>query len=413
MDDNVSALSRYMSNFRTLTAVNSLFFVAIGISAPLMTLYLASLGASYSKISLILTSYVAVLIASNYLWGRVSDRLGRRKPILLIGLLGLTIGFFLLSRAPTTGFAWAARFIEAMGMAAFTTVSLAYMGDILEGSGQKGRRMGLYRGIGSLAFAAGALIGGRIADAYSLSLTFAVCSGVFLVALLVALALGEQGAQVAKPSDKDAADKAPTTKTKIKGDLPYFFLAGVLLWTAAHSASTSMWPNYMATLGYSKTDIGTLWGLAAFSEMPAMYLAGMLSDVMGRALLLAAGGFAIAIVQLGYLLVAAYLPALLGVQVIRGFGFGSYTATAMTFTAEQGEQASRGSNSGLFYMTASVGQLMGMFLGGQLVQFLGFSALYSVCFLFATSSAFCFLALRRYTTGQQNIQPQMGTDGVG
>ncbi len=158
-----------------------------------------------------------------------------------------------------------------------------------------------------------------------------------------------------------------------------------------------MWPNYMATLGYTNTDIGTLWGLAAFIEMPAMYLAGVLSDVMGRALLLAAGGFAIAVVQLGYLLVAAYLPALLGVQVIRGFGFGSYTSTAMTFTAEQGEQASRGSNSGLFYMTASVGQLLGMFLGGQLVQFLGFSALYTVCFLFAVSSGFCFLALRRNT----------------
>ena len=402
-----------MNNFRTLTAVNFLFFMAIGISAPLMTLYLESLGASYSQISLILTSYVAVLIAGNYLWGRVSDRLGWRKPILLVGLLGLAVGFFLLSRAPTSGFAWAARFVEAMGMAAFTTVSLAYMGDILAGSGQKGRRMGLYRGIGSLAFSLGALSGGRFADAYSLSLTFAVCSGVFLVAMLVALTLGEERAQAAEPSDKDAAAKAPRTIAQMKRDLPYFFLAGVLLWTAAHSASTSMWPNYMATLGYTKTDIGTLWGLAAFIEMPAMYLAGMLSDVMGRAILLAAGSFAIAIVQLGYLLVAVYLPALLGVQIIRGFGFGSYTSTAMTFTAEQGEQASRGSNSGLFYMTASIGQLLGMFLGGQLVQFLGFSALYTVCFLFAVSSGFCFLALRRNRARQRIALPEFGRDGIG
>ncbi len=391
-----------MNNYRTLTAVNSLFFVAIGISAPLMTLYLESLGASYSQISLILTTYVFVLIGSNYLWGRISDRLGRRKPILLIGLLAVATGFFLLSRAPTTGFAWAARFVEAVGMAAFTTVALAYMGDILEGAGQKGRRMGIYRGIGSLAFSIGALIGGRISDAYSLSLTFAVCSGVFLAAAFVALALGEQPIEKSQAQVKETDTQPTTAKIKVKRDLPYFFLAGVLLWTAAHSASTSMWPNYMATLGYTNTDIGTLWGLAAFIEMPAMYLAGVLSDVMGRALLLAAGGFAIAVVQLGYLLVAAYLPALLGVQVIRGFGFGAYTSTAMTFTAEQGQQASRGSNSGLFYMTASVGQLLGMFLGGQLVQFLGFDALYTVCFLFAISSGFCFLALRRNTARSTN-----------
>ena len=386
-----------MNNFRTLTVVNSLFFAAIGISSPLMTLYLESLGANYSQISLILTSYVAVLIAGNFFWGRFADRLGRRKPLLLAGLLAVALAFFLLSRAPSTGFAWGARLIEAVGMAAFTTVGLAYMGDILEGSAQKGRRMGLYRGIGSLAFSIGAVTGGRIADAYSLSVTFAVCSVVYLTAALAALALSEQRVERAAPASAGEGGTATVLPIKAKRDLPVFFLAGVLLWTAAHSASTSMWPNYMATLGYTNTAIGTLWGLAAFIEMPAMYLAGVLSDVMGRALLLAAGGFAIAIVQLGYLLVASYLPALLGVQVIRGFGFGAYTSTAMTFTAEQGEKRSRGSNSGLFYMTASVGQLLGMFLGGQLVQFLGFSALYTVCFLFAVSSGFCFLALRRNT----------------
>lgn len=386
-----------MNNFRTLTVVNSLFFAAIGISSPLMTLYLESLGANYSQISLILTSYVAVLIAGNFFLGRFADRLGRRKPLLLAGLLAVTLAFFLLSRAPSTGFAWGARLIEAVGMAAFTTVGLAYMGDILEGSTQKGRRMGLYRGIGSLAFSIGAVMGGRIADAYSLAVTFAVCSVVYLTATLAALALGEQRVERTAPAPTEEGGMATALPIKAKRDLPVFFLAGVLLWTAAHSASTSMWPNYMATLGYTKTAIGTLWGLAAFIEMPAMYLAGVLSDVMGRALLLAAGGFAIAIVQLGYLLVASYLPALLGVQVVRGFGFGAYTSTAMTFTAEQGEKRSRGSNSGLFYMTASVGQLLGMFLGGQLVQFLGFSALYTVCFLFAVSSGFCFLALRRNT----------------
>ncbi len=189
-----------MNNFRTLTVVNSLFFAAIGISSPLMTLYLESLGANYSQISLILTSYVAVLIAGNFFWGRFADRLGRRKPLLLAGLLAVALAFFLLSRAPSTGFAWGARLIEAVGMAAFTTVGLAYMGDILEGSGQKGRRMGLYRGIGSLAFSIGAVTGGRIADAYSLSVTFAVCSVVYLTATLAALALSEQRVERTAPA---------------------------------------------------------------------------------------------------------------------------------------------------------------------------------------------------------------------
>ena len=383
-----------MNNYRTLTAVSALIFVAVGISSPLVTIYLESLGASYAQISLILTTYVAVLIAGNFVWGRVADRLGKRKPLLLIGLIIVSVGFYLLSRADDYTLAWGARLIEAAGMAAITTISLALMGDILEGAPQKGRQMGLYRGIGSLAFSLGALTGGRVADAYNLSLTFSICSLIYLGAAAVALLLHD----VSMPSVSiEQSSALPRRRWRLSGDLPILFLAGALLWTAAHSASTSMWPNYMASLGYTNTASGSLWSLAAFIEMPAMYIAGALSDVMGRAILLAAGGFFIAIVQLGYLMVANYMPALLGVQVIRGFGFGSYTTASMTFTAERGSQASRGGNSGLFYMTASIGQLLGMFLGGQLAQYFGFSTLYLVCFGLALGSSVCFLALKRQT----------------
>ena len=126
-----------------------------------------------------------------------------------------------------------------------------------------------------------------------------------------------------------------------------------------------------------------------------MFLAGLLSDLLGRALLLAAGGFAIALVQVGYIIVAAYLPALMGVQVIRGFGFGSYTAASMTFTAEYGEQRTRGGRSGLFFTTASAGQLLGMFMGGTIAEFAGFNVMYVACGALAFGSGICFLAMRR------------------
>ncbi|MFZ1769500.1 MAG: MFS transporter, partial [Caldilinea sp.] len=166
-------------------------------------------------------------------------------------------------------------------------------------------------------------------------------------------------------------------------------------WTMAHVASTSMWPNYMAANGYSKTTISSLWSLAALIEMPAMIISGALSDLTGRAVVLAAGGFGIALVQLGYMLLVASIPALIGVQVLRGFGYGSYTSASMTFAAEMGGKAQRGSNSGLFYTAASAGQLAGSLMGGILAQAAGFNALYLVCAGLAVSSAICFLLLRR------------------
>ena len=378
-----------MHNYRLLTVVNGFFFAAIGVTAPLITLYLEVLGASYAHISLILTSFVLSMLVSNYLWGRLSDRMGRRKPLLMAGLFGLAAAYAGLSQAPTANWAWAMRVLEGAGSAAYITLSLAIIGDALERSDAKGRQMGVFRGIGSLAFAGGALIGGRFADAYSLPQTFLLAALFPLLAGVTAL-----GLHPARPSVSTPKTERNSTTPAARG-LPLLFLAGVVLWMAAHSASTSMWPNYMATLGYSKTAISSLWGLAAFTEMPFMYAAGVLSDLMGRALLLAAGGVAIALVQLGYILLARYLPALMGVQVLRGFGFASYTTTAMTYTTEQGDRRARGGASGIFYTAASAGQLLGMFMGGVLAQTWGFVTLYVVCGLLAATSGLCFLVLRR------------------
>ncbi len=378
-----------MHNYRLLTVVNGLFFAAIGVTAPLITLYLEALGASYAHISLILATFVLSMLASNYLWGRLSDRMGRRKPLLVAGLFGLAVAYVGLSRVQSANGAWVVRVLEGASSAVYITLSLAIMGDALERSGAKGQQMGVFRGIGSLAFAGGALIGGRFADAYSLPQTFLLAS---LFPLLAGVtALGLQPARQSAPVIKVESG----SQTPVARGLPLLFLAGVVLWMAAHSASTSMWPNYMAALGYSKTAISSLWGLAAFTEMPFMYAAGVLSDLMGRALLLAAGGFAIALVQVGYILLARYLPALAGVQVLRGFGFASYTTTAMTYTTEQGDRRARGGASGLFYTVASAGQLLGMFMGGLLAQTWGFVILYVVCGLLAATGGVLFLALRR------------------
>ncbi len=380
-----------MNNYRTLTLVNFLTFIAIGLNSPMLTLYLQGLGAGYTLIALILTSAIVVALISNPAWGWLADRLGRRKPLYIAGLAGAALGYVWLSAANDVAMAWPARLFDALSMAGVSTLGLTLMGDTLDASNRKGCSMGFTRGLGSLAFAAGAFAGGRLADALGISTVFLVCGGFLAAAALVALLLHEvKPAPIAVVVDVAPAGSRP----RVLG-LPVLFLAGVSLWTAAHVASTSMWPNYMEANGYSKTTISGLWSLAALIEMPAMWLGGALSDITGRAVVLAAGGLFIATVQIGYMLFVASLPLLLGVQVVRGFGFGGYTSAAMTFAAEHGGKAQRGGNSGLFNTAGSAGQLAGSLLGGILVQTAGFNTLYLVCAGLAVGSTICFLLLRR------------------
>lgn len=392
-----------------------LAFAALGMSAPLITLYLQDLGSSLAQISLILASSGLVALVCNYAWGRLSDRLGRRKPLMAIGLVGAALAYAALSQATGASLAWAARLVEAAMLAAYSTASLAMMGDLFSApaslgqgtesgveqssAGQRGARMGFYRGAGSLAFAAAAVVGGRLADAYSMRVTLAGCAVLYALAAAAALLLKEapQPARSAAQAGGAAPGQGALAPARPRDTLPRTFLAGVFLWTGAWIGAASMWPNFMASLGYSKSDIGSLWGLAAFVEAPASLLVGRLSDLFGRAPLLAAGGMGLAAVMVGWVFLAQVLPALLGVQVLRGFTFPCFTTTAMTFTAEQGGRQVRGRNSGVYNAVAGAGQLLGLLIAGTVAQARGFPFMFAIFAAGGLLSALCFLALRRAT----------------
>jgi MFS family permease len=388
-----------MTNFRLLTVAGGLAYVAVGISSPFMTLYLQSLGASYIQISLVLVSFVLTLLAFSQIWGWLSDRMGRRKLFVVGGLLGLAAAYAWLSAAPTLATAWSTRIVEGVAMAAYTTLSVAMIGDALaadqHATRHQGRQMGLYRGIGSLAFAAGSVVGGRLADQISLAAVFWVCATAYLAAAAVAVLVREPLAQPGEVTVPATTVSAPAEQTRTQL-LPTAFLAGVLLWVAAHSASASMWPNYMTSLGYTNSSVGALWGLAALVELPAMVGLGALSDLVGRTTMLITGGAAIALVNLGYATLAGLIGALVVIQIVRGVGYAAYTGSALTLTTEWGGRA-RGGASGLFHTASGAGQLAGLLIGGSLVQFAGFATLFLACAVLALGSAGCFWLLHYQT----------------
>jgi DHA1 family multidrug resistance protein-like MFS transporter len=396
-----------------LTIIIALVFAATGMSSPLITLYLEALGADYEHISLIMATAAAMALVSNYAWGRVSDWLGRRRPLIAGGLAGGAVAYALLSSVTSPNLAWAVRMWEALSLAAYTTTSLALMGDLLaaqpaQATARRGMRMGTYRGIGSLAFAVGAVIGGNLADRYSLRLTFGLCACLYALAALCALALRETAGR-APSSEMAAAQPSPApapgrgTAAQNAQRLPWPFLAGVFLWMTGLMASASMWPNFMAKLGYSKGAISSLWGFAALVEAPSMRLVGYLSDLAGRVPVLMVGSLGVAVVMLGYMTVARRLPLLVGVQTVRGVAYASHMATAMTFAAELGDRRTRGSNSGLFNTASGGGQLLGLLMGGTLAQIWGFEAMFGACAVMALLSGVCFWLLRHYKADERPI----------
>src|SRR5215207_1535094 len=246
--------------FVRLTGVLFLVYLATGLWSPLLAVYSRSLGAETGQIGLVLATFQITNLASQYAWGRFSDRLGRRKPLLLIGTAGMALAYVGIASAGQYGWLFAARALEGVALSAYSTGSLALIGDLLEDQAGRGRLMGTYRTFGSLAFAIAALTGGWLADSFSLRVPFAIAALCYLLAFVLGTQINERPTDPSTSSGQ--ADRRPTTgadarDTRLPTPNPqlltpnsrralWSFLALLCVWMFAMSAVVSLWPVYMA-----------------------------------------------------------------------------------------------------------------------------------------------------------------------
>ncbi len=406
-----------MNNVTRVTIIGFILFMSSGIISPVNSLYAESLGASYVAIGLLGALTSLAMIFFNNVWGRASDRLARRKVFLVAGLAALAVTYGLVAIAPSYEYLFLLNVLGAIAHAAYATTSLALMGDLLEGRpDERGRRMGTYRGLGSLGFGLTAFLSGSVADRFSIRVPFALSALTLAVAFVLALQIKEPIPDDAPDrvrlrdlgvlgrlllaSARDAAqmmteqfgalarrlgtgerppESAPSIDQETQSErLPLTpLLLSALLWSLVFGAVFAVWPNYMVgELGYAKADVGRLWSLAAISELPLMILSGWLSDRVGRLPMLSVGFLAWALVFAGYV-VAPVMPWIILIQLVRGFAYSAFTATAMTYAAEARPKSQRGWVSGLYGSAGGIGNIIGAPMGGTLAQFAGFRAMIS------------------------------------
>ena len=358
-----------MKNLILMTAIGVILFMSRGIVGPINSLYVESLGANYLTIGVLgaVTSLTAIVFS--YVWGRMSDRRGKRKIFLVGGLASLALSVGLMAVAPTYVYLFPLNILNAASQAAYAVVSLALMGDILEETrGARGRRMGIYRGLGSLGFGVLAFFSGSVADRLSLRAPFGLSAAFLVVAVFLALLVEENPTRSSSAAIPAAPPVSATSPTALP--LPPLFIS-MFLWSLVTGAVYAVWANYMVgELAFTQSQMSRLWGLASFSELPLMILTGALSDRIGRLSMLSLGFFAWTLVFLGYVLTPV-LPWIVLVQLIRAFAYSAFTAASMTYATEVRAKAQRGRISGLYSSAGSIGAILGSTMGGALAQFAG------------------------------------------
>jgi multidrug resistance protein len=113
-----------------LIAANFVDMIGFAIVLPLLPFYALHLDATPFQIGLIIAAFSAAQLLSAPLWGRVSDRYGRR-PALLIGLLASAVAYVVFGLADSIWLLFASRLIQGAG-GGTTGVAQAYVADTIK-----------------------------------------------------------------------------------------------------------------------------------------------------------------------------------------------------------------------------------------------------------------------------------------
>jgi len=154
-------------------------FFANGIVLPALQSHAKGLGASGFNVGLVFTAYSAAQIPGSFIFGRLSDFVGRR-PVILVSLIMSTITLALTLAAPSLKYLIAARAIA--GFFSETSVCQAYIADQTTSENRAAAfgHMGAFIGLGFvIGPATGAVLG--IFGGFALAVRFTVVVTAFNV----------------------------------------------------------------------------------------------------------------------------------------------------------------------------------------------------------------------------------------
>jgi len=143
-----------------LMGVVFLSLIGFGVVIPLLPFYAVVFSATAWQVTLMFAVFAAGQFFGELIWGRLSDRIGR-KPVILGTILMAALGYVALAFAPNIWFAVAARAVAGVFSGNISTIQ-GYIVDVTPPEKLAGR-LGLIGSAFGIGFVVGPLLGGLLA----------------------------------------------------------------------------------------------------------------------------------------------------------------------------------------------------------------------------------------------------------
>jgi MFS family permease len=319
-----------------------------------------------------LAAEFAAFVAFAGVWGAVSDRLGRRTPLVVAGALGGAVGYFALAFLPgalslSFGGVLALRAVQGATTIGAFSLAMTMLMDLDGGHGKNMGAAGIAIGLGT---AVGAPLGGRLYGVGALVPLYAA-GGLLVVAGLVALSIPDR-APTGDGGEDGRIRRAVATLTErpVLG-LPYVF-GFVDRLTAGFFALVGT-VYFRESFGLDAAATGLMLGLFFAPFALLQYPFGVLSDRIGRTAPVVAGSalYGVAVVAVG---LAPTVPTAAVAMVVVGVIGALMAPATMALVTDLSSESGRGTAMAGFNAVGSLGFLAGILVGGTVADEFGFLA---------------------------------------
>lgn len=355
------------------TSVGIIFFtvfmdlLGFGIVLPLMPLYAADprFQASPVEIGWLMALYSLMQFLFAPLWGRLSDRIGRR-PVLLIGLFGSSLSYLVYGLAETLTVLFLARTMAGI-MGANIAVAQACMADLTPKEGRT-KAMGLIGVAFGLGFILGPALGGLVSsyDVGTAPLLAALITGLNGIAAL--FFLGEtHPIRPPAPTNQSSHPLLGASWLQAKqfpGALRLCLLMG--FFSALFSAFEVLMPLWgKSFFGWTLTSIG--WIFTYIGVVAVVVQGGVVRRLAKRVGEKQTATLGVALVAIGMALFAlqGLSLALLALALIAA-GTGLVHPSLSSLVSLNSSSAHQGVMLGLFQSMSALGRGVGPVLGGMI-----------------------------------------------
>jgi multidrug resistance protein len=364
--------------------------LGFGIIIPLLPFYAESFGASGFTIGLLGTTFSLMQFLFSPVWGRWSDRIGR-KPIILLGLLGSCLSYLTLALAGSLWLVFVARIIGGIAGANISTAQ-AYVADVTTPE-SRARGMGMLGVAFGLGFIFGPAIGGLmslISPEAPMWFASALCLVNFTAASLLLPESRKASASTKSLGRMEAFRHAMTQPTLM------LLLALYFLVTAAFSGFEITFAIFSERrFGFTSTTIGFVFAFIGVVLATVQGMAvGRVVQRIGEARLIPLAILAIA-VGIGLVPFAWNVPALFGALFVLSVGMGFNSPSLTSMVSKLSSADDQGGILGLASSIASLGRVVGPAWGGYLFDTYGMTTPYlSASAILLVTFAVSFVGLR-------------------